>query len=101
MFGSDIKEKDEQTFCEIKSLTYTIYKDADVELSAKNGNMPKELQGCLIRATVSNMVSLAYLPPFNRKPTKEGFLEMAKCLVHVFPCLNDSEKKHVSIFSNF
>ena len=51
MFGSNIKEKDEQTFCEIKSPTYTIYKDADVELSAKNGNMPKELQDCLIHAS--------------------------------------------------
>ena len=50
---------------------------------------------------VSNMVSLAYLPPFNRKPTKEDFLEMGKSLVHVYPCLNDSEKKHVSMFSNF
>ena len=70
-------------------------------MSAINGNMPKEFQDRLICATVSNMVSLAYLPPFNRKPTKEEFLEMAKSLVHVYPCLNDSEKKHLSIFSNF
>ena len=101
VFGSNIKEKLEQIFCEIKSPTYTIYKDANVELSAENGNMLKELQDRLIRATVSNMVSQAYLPPFNSKPTKGEFLEMVKSLAHVYPCLNDSEKKHVSIFSNF
>ena len=38
------KKKMSSFFCEIKSPTYTIYKDADVELSAKNGNMSKELQ---------------------------------------------------------
>ena len=98
VFGSNIKEKDEQFFCEIKSPTYAIYEDADVELPAKNGNMPKELQDRLIRTTVSNIVTLAYLPPFNRKLTKQGFLEMAKFLVYVYPCLSVSEKKNVSIF---
>ena len=63
------KKKMSSFFCEIKSPTYTIYKDADVELSAKNGNMSKELQDRLIRAAVSNMVSVAYLPPFHKKPT--------------------------------
>ena len=62
--------------------------------------MPKELQERLIRATVSEIASLAYLPPFNKKPTKGEFLEMAKSLVDVHPFLNDSKKKHVSIFSN-
>ena len=62
--------------------------------------MPKELQDRLIRATVLEMTSLAYLPSFNRKPTKGEFLEMAKSLVDVHPFLNDSEKKDVSIFSN-
>ena len=94
------KKKMNSFFCEIKSPTCTIYKDADVELSAKNGNMSKELQDRLIRAAVSNMVSVAYLHPFHKKPTKGEFLEMAKSLVHVYSCRNDSEKKHVSIFSN-
>ena len=60
------------------------------------GDIPKELQDRLIRATVSNMVSTAYMTPFNRKPTKGKFMEMAKSLTVVYPCLSDPVNKHIS-----
>ena len=88
---------EERYVCKIKSPNYTIYRDNGITVALQNiGDIPKELQDRLIRATVSNMVSTAYMTPFNRKPTKGKFMEMAKSLTVVYPCLSDPVNKHAS-----
>ena len=88
---------EERYVCKIKSPNYTIYRDNDITVAVKNtGYIPEELQDWLTWAIVSNMVSTAYLSPFNRKPTKGEFMEMAKSLTVVYPCLSDPVNKHVS-----
>lgn len=92
-----MEEETDRYVCKINSPKYSIYRDNDIDVAVKNtGNIPKELQDRLIRATVSNMISTAYMPPFNRKPTKAEFLEMAKSLTIVYPCLSDPDQKHVN-----
>ena len=83
--------------CKIKSRSYTIYRDNDITVAVQNtGDIPIESQDRLIRATVSNMISAAYMTPFNRKPTKGKFMEMVKSLIVFYPCLNDPVNKHVN-----
>ena len=76
-------------------LKYTIYRDADVVTSAKDGRIPKELRHRIIRATIHNMTSAASL--FHRLPSAQELEEMSKSLVIAYPCIRDAETGHVSV----
>ncbi|XP_033121316.1 uncharacterized protein LOC117120386, partial [Anneissia japonica] len=81
-----------------KSPEYTIYQDTDVDFAAKSGTIPVELRHRIIRGTINNMVSVAYSPPWNRQPTNNEILEMAKSIIITYPPLKDPETKHGVIF---
>ena len=73
---------------------YSIYTDADVLSSDKNGQMSKEIRNRLVRGTIHNMVTVASSSPFGRFPTHSELEEMSKSLVIRYPCLRDSETGH-------
>lgn len=75
---------------------YTVYSDADVQISTKNGKMSSDIRNRLVRGTIHNMVTAASSPPFNRFPTASEIEEMSKSLVVTYPCLKDGETGHVS-----
>jgi hypothetical protein len=81
---------------QVKSPTYTIYKDRRVDLAIKAGCLSKDLIHDIVRGTVSNMMSVSLSEPWNRLPTTVELREMAKSLVLTYPPLNDSERGHVS-----
>ena len=58
--------------------------------------MPVELRHRLIRGTIHNMISIAFNAPFNRTPTTNEVLEMAKSLIIACPTLHDAATGHVS-----
>jgi hypothetical protein len=80
----------------MKRPAYTIYSDADVLCSSKNGAMSSDIRNRLVRGTIHNMVSAASSPPFNRFPTQSEIEEMSKSLTITYPCLRDGETGHVS-----
>jgi hypothetical protein len=81
---------------QFKSPEYTVYKDKEVDMAVKTGNIPVELRHRIIRGTIHNMVSLAFNPPWNRMPTTNEVMEMAKSLIITYPLLSDPATKHVS-----
>jgi hypothetical protein len=80
---------------QFKSPAYTVYKDKEVDMAVKSGNIPVELRHRIIRGTIHNMVSLAFNPPWNRMPTSNEVMEMAKSLIITYPLLSDPATKHV------
>jgi hypothetical protein len=100
-FGSVKEETDLNPSVLIQSVSmkrpaYTIYSDADVHCSSKNGAMSSDIRNRLVRGTIHNMVSAASSPPFNRFPTQSEIEEMSKSLIITYPCLKDGETGHVS-----
>lgn len=80
----------------VKSPVYTIYRDRRVDLASKDGSLPEHLVHDIVRATVSNMVSVALSEPWNRLPTSMELKEMAKSLIVTYPLLRDPVSGHVS-----
>ena len=83
---------------QVKSPTYTIYKDRRVELAIQNGCLTSDLVHDIVRGTISNMMSVSLSEPWNRLPTTVELREMAKSLVLTYPPLNDPVKGHVSCY---
>ena len=81
----------------IPSPEYIIYHDHDLDAAAKAGKIAPDLRQRLVRATISNMMAMAYGSPFNRLPTNPELNEMAKSLVITYPCLKDKDTGHVSL----
>ncbi|CAB4042656.1 THAP domain-containing 9 [Paramuricea clavata] len=78
----------------VKSPVYTIYRDRRVDLASKDGSLPEHLVHDIVRATVSNMVSVALSEPWNRLPTSMELKEMAKSLIVTYPLLRDPVSGH-------
>ncbi|XP_071949134.1 uncharacterized protein [Antedon mediterranea] len=81
-----------------KSPKYTVYQDKDVSNASNSGQIPSELRHRIIRGTVNNMISIAHNSPWNRLPTNDEIMEMAKSVVITYPSLKDQETKHGLIY---
>lgn len=84
---------------QVKSPTYTIYKDRRVDMAVQTGYLTDDLVHDIVRGTVSNMMSVSLSEPWKRLTTTAELREMAKSLVSTCPLLNDSVKGHVSCIS--
>ena len=85
---------------QVRSPQYKLYQDSDIDTAAKSGSIPVELRHRIIRGTIHNMISTALNSLWNRLPTTNEVMEMAKSLVIAYPLLSDPVTQLIKLINN-
>ena len=82
----------------LTSPRYQIYKDKSLEEEEKSiAGITKITRDRLVRATVTNMCAVAYLPPISHRPSNPELEEMAKLSIQTYKSLMDDDGSLVRI----